>query len=374
MRSVSLTVVLMWAACGGDSGGRADLICGAGQVPRNGFCVAADGDVFAGDAVDFDGVDARDDTRDSAQPAPDTSTTTAQDASAGDDTSATDTVPDSSMADSSASDSSMADSSTIDSAIADSDVADTSVASDTTSPTDTSPTDTSPPNPGPPCYGVPYEGCCGPNDAALFCYLGRLEAQTCYEDGCGWTGEELGYYCQGSGDDPSGHFTRACPAAAVAVACACGTDRCRPDATCGAPCPCGPDTTFVARAQVVQHLDGATSVALSDAPATPESGACDLVINPSAAPLSSSAIRLGFVPNIDSAGGCTNSTNVVATYDRWSASGERSYSDPAESIDASWSWSGSACVVTLHVGFTGGNAWSRTLTVPATPAYQCTTL
>lgn len=357
MRSLSVAIMVLWAACGGDTP-RADLICGAGQVPRNGFCVPSDGDVFVGDVGDFELVTGAPDTRGDA---PDTSPTE-PDTQPDDVTS----EPDTSATDTSATDTSAADGDVV----SDGDASDAPV--ETSVSDATSPSDTTPPNPGPPCYGVPYEGCCAPGDAALFCYLGRLEAQDCFEDGCGWTGDELGYYCAGSGEDPSGHFARACPPAAVRVACPCGEDRCRPDSTCGAPCPCGPEAAFVARAQVVQHIGVATNVALSDAPAGPE--VCGLASSTTAAPAGTSALRLGFVPNIDSAAGCAASTSVVATYDRWNAIGERSYSDPAERITASWGWAGDACVVSLTLDFPGGNAWSAMLTIPATPAQQCQSL
>lgn len=65
-----------------------------------------------------------------------------------------------------------------------------------------------------PCFGLGYEGCCGTDGALYYCKDKELLYDPCPDDDlvCGWSADEEGYFCGGSGADPGGKFPLGCPA------------------------------------------------------------------------------------------------------------------------------------------------------------------
>ena len=76
------------------------------------------------------------------------------------------------------------------------------------------------------CGDLTYMGCCD-GSTALWCNSnGDMQSASC-ADGCGWRDSQVGYYCGGSGPDPSGQ-----------LALDCGFEDCEPQ--CGGA-SCGPN-------------------------------------------------------------------------------------------------------------------------------------
>jgi len=59
------------------------------------------------------------------------------------------------------------------------------------------------------CGDLTYFGCCDGN-TALWCGSDSIQEETC-SDGCGWVDDEIGYFCGGSGEDPTGTYPIECP-------------------------------------------------------------------------------------------------------------------------------------------------------------------
>lgn len=66
-----------------------------------------------------------------------------------------------------------------------------------------------------PCLGLSFEGCCGTDGYLYYCDNSELYYDPCADSSqsCGWAegADGNGYYCGGSGADPSGQFPKACP-------------------------------------------------------------------------------------------------------------------------------------------------------------------